>query len=197
MRYGYARISTQDQKLDLQIDALTKAGCDHIFHDVVSGAKTERKELDACLARLCPGDILTVWKLDRLGRSMRHLVDTVEALKAKDIGFQSLQESIDTTTPGGKLVFHIFAALAEFERDLIKERVGAGLRAAKARGRLGGRRPVLDRKRAAQAVDMARNPKTHIVDIAETLGVSESSVYRVLREHKHPAGTVAEAEAAD
>src|SRR5918911_5738013 len=134
---GYARVSTGDQNLDLQRDALTAAGCYRVFADTASGALTVRPELDRLLDQLRPGETLVVWKLDRLGRSLRHLVDTVTGLAERGIGFRSLQEAIDTTTPGGKLVFHVFAALAEFERDLIRERTSAGLAAARAPGRHG------------------------------------------------------------
>jgi DNA invertase Pin-like site-specific DNA recombinase len=146
---GYARTSTTDQHLDLQIDALTVAGCYRVFTETASGARTDRPTLAQLLDQLRPGDTLVVWKLDRLGRSLRHLVDTVTGLADRGVGFRSLQESIDTTTPGGKLVFHVFAALAEFERDLIRERTTAGLTAARARGRNGGRPPVLDPARSS------------------------------------------------
>jgi DNA invertase Pin-like site-specific DNA recombinase len=135
---GYARISTGDQRPDLQVDALKGAGCYRVFVDTASGTLAARPALDQVLDQLRPGDTLVVWKLDRLGRSLRHLVDTIAALADRGVGFRSLQESIDTTTPGGKLVFHIFAALAEFERDLIRERTSAGLVAARARGRTAG-----------------------------------------------------------
>src|SRR5215217_832683 len=136
---GYARVSTTDQHLQLQVDALTAAGCYRVFTETASGARTDRPTLDQVLDQLRPGDTLMVWKLDRLGRSLRHLVDTIAALADRSVGFRSLQEAIDTTTPGGKLVFHIFDALAEFERDLIRERTTAGLAAARARGKRGGR----------------------------------------------------------
>jgi DNA invertase Pin-like site-specific DNA recombinase len=135
MLIGYARVSTLDQHLHLQEDALKKAGCERIFTDTASGAKSERPGLSQVLDALRSGDTLVVWKLDRLGRSLKHLVETVQALSEKEVGFRSLQESIDTTTSGGKLIFHIFAALAEFERDIIRERTNAGLAAARARGR--------------------------------------------------------------
>src|SRR6266699_5490211 len=138
MLIGYARVSTLEQTLDLQKDALTKAECSKIFTDTISGAKTERKGLDEALSFLREGDTLVVWKLDRLGRSLNHLIEIITALESKKIGFKSLTESIDTTTPGGKLIFHIFGALAQFERDLIRERTNAGLAAARARGRRGG-----------------------------------------------------------
>jgi DNA invertase Pin-like site-specific DNA recombinase len=140
---GYARVSTTDQQPQLQVDALEKAGCYRVFTETASGARSDRPVLEHVLDQLRPGDTLIVWKLDRLGRSLRHLVDTVTGLADRGIGFRSLQEAIDTTTPGGKLVFHVFAALAEFERDLIRERTAAGLAAARARGRHGGRPPVM------------------------------------------------------
>jgi DNA invertase Pin-like site-specific DNA recombinase len=139
---GYARVSTTDQHPQLQVDALTAAGCYRIFTETASGARADRPTLAQLLDQLRPGDTLVVWKLDRLGRSLRHFVDTIAGLADRGVGFQSLQEAI-TTTPGGKLVFHVFAALAEFERDLIRERTNAGLVAARARGRHGGRPPVM------------------------------------------------------
>jgi DNA invertase Pin-like site-specific DNA recombinase len=140
---GYARVSTGDQRPDLQVDALKAAGCYRVFVDTASGALAARPALDQVLDQLRPGDTLVVWRLDRLGRSLHHLVDTVAALADRGVGFRSLQESIDTTTPGGKLVFHVFAALAEFERDLTRERTTAGMAAARARGRKGGRPAVM------------------------------------------------------
>src|SRR3954453_18785445 len=139
MLIGYARVSTQDQTLDLQIDALKKAGCEKFYTDTASGAKAERKGLEEALDYAREGDILVVWRLDRLGRSLRHLIETITLLNNRKVGFKSITESIDTTTSGGKLVFHIFGALAEFERDIIKDRTNAGLNAARARGHLGGR----------------------------------------------------------
>ena len=133
MYIGYARVSTSDQTLDLQKDALQKADCDRIFSDTASGAKVERKGLDEALSYVRPGDTLVVWRLDRLGRSLKHLIETITALDNRKIGFKSITEAIDTTTSGGKLIFHIFGALAEFERDIIKERTQAGLNAARAR----------------------------------------------------------------
>ena len=140
---GYARVSTTDQRPGLQVDALERAGCYRVFTETASGARADRPVLAQVLDQLRPGDTLIVWKLDRLGRSLRHLVDVVTGLADRGVGFRSLQESIDTTTPGGKLVFHVFAALAEFERDLIRERTSAGLAAARARGRHGGRPSVM------------------------------------------------------
>src|SRR3954462_5866786 len=139
MLVGYARVSTQDQTLALQQDALTTASCERIFSDTISGAKADRPGLEQALAYVRTGDTLVVWKLDRLGRSLPHLIATIAALQERGIGFRSLTEQIDTTTSGGKLIFHVFAALAEFERDIIRERTQAGLIAARARGRKGGR----------------------------------------------------------
>ena len=140
---GYARVSTAEQTADLQLDALKAAGCYRVFVDVASGALDERPELSKLLDQLRPADTLVVWKLDRLGRSLRHLIETVAELDRREVGFRSLQEQIDTTSPGGKLVFHLFGALAEFERDLIRQRTLAGLAAARARGRAGGRPPSM------------------------------------------------------
>src|SRR5437763_3033203 len=139
MLIGYARVSTQDQTLNLQKNALEKIGCSKIFTDTASGAQTERKGLDEALAYVREGDSLVVWKLDRLGRSLKHLIETITALNNRNVGFQSITEHIDTTTSGGKLIFHIFGAFAEFERDIIRERTNAGLAAARAGGRFGGR----------------------------------------------------------
>src|SRR3712207_4541929 len=152
MRIGYARVSTTDQNLQLQTDALQAAGCDRVFTDMVSGARGARPGLRAALEACRPGDTLVVWKLDRLGRSLSHLVGTVRDLGAQGVGFTSLQEQLDTTTTGGKLVFHIFAALAEFGRDLIRERTTAGLTAARARGRKGGRPKGVDQKKQQAAL---------------------------------------------
>ena len=149
MRIGYARVSTTDQSLNLQTDALHAAGCERLFTDTVSGATVERPGLTAALNTCRPGDTLVVWKLDRLGRSLPHLVETVRDLIAHGVGFKRLQESIDTTTSGGKLIFHIFASLAEFERDLIRERTNAGLSAARARGQKGGRPKGVEAKKEA------------------------------------------------
>jgi DNA invertase Pin-like site-specific DNA recombinase len=154
---GYARVSTPEQRLDLQRDALVKAGCERVFEDVASGAQAERPGLAAALAFVRPGDTLAVWRLDRLGRSLPHLIEAVTALRERGVGFRSLQESLDTTTSGGKLVFHVFAALAEFERDLIRERTSAGLAAARARGRRGGRPSVMTAHKARVAQEMYRS----------------------------------------
>lgn len=151
---GYARVSTTDQDLALQLDALSKAGCARVFEDKASGAKADRPGLKAALSFVRDGDILTVWKLDRLGRSLPHLIETVNGLEAREargVSFRSLTEAIDTTTPGGRLIFHIFGALGQFERDLIRERTRAGLDAAMARGRQGGRKPVVTDEKLRRA----------------------------------------------
>ena len=185
MLIGYARVSTADQSLNLQRDALLAAGCpdNRVYTDITSGAKADRPGLEAALHDLREGDTLVVWKLDRLGRSLRHLVDTVHALDARGVGFKSLQEHIDTTTPGGKLIFHVFAALAEFERDLIGERTKAGLTAARARGRRGGRKPALTTKQIALAKSMKADPHNSIADICATLKISKRTLYRYTGEH--------------
>jgi DNA invertase Pin-like site-specific DNA recombinase len=177
---GYARVSTGDQHPDLQVDALKAAGCYRVFVDTASGALAARPALDQVLDQLRPGDILVVWKLDRLGRSLRHLIDTVATLADRGVGFRSLQEAIDTTTPGGKLVFHIFAALAEFERDLIRERTAAGLAAARARGRKGGRPAVMTEHKIRLARQMYASKQYTVAAIASALGVSRTSIYRHL-----------------
>jgi DNA invertase Pin-like site-specific DNA recombinase len=151
---GYARVSTTDQQPQLHVDALQRAGCYRVFTETASGARNDRPTLEQLLDQLRPGDTLVVWKLDRLGRSLQHLVDIINGLADRGIGFRSLQEAIDTTTPGGKLVFHVFAALAEVERDLIRERTNAGLAAARARGRHGGRPPVMTGHRLQVAQEM-------------------------------------------
>src|ERR687885_3051943 len=150
MLVGYARVSTQEQTLDLQKDALVRIGCTKIFSDVVSGAKEERKGLQEALEYVRVGDTLVVWRLDRLGRSLKHLIETITRLNDRHIGFKSITENIDTTTSGGKLVFHIFGALAEFERDLIRERTQAGVEAARARGPRGGGPQEGGEKKSAQ-----------------------------------------------
>ena len=182
MLIGYARVSTHDQNLDLQLDALMKAGCDtkYIYKDTISGAKTERKGLSDALSHLRDRDTLVVWRLDRLGRTLKQLIELINDLNARGIGFRSLQENIDTTTSGGKLVFHIFGALAEFEREVIRERTNAGLKAARARGRLGGRPKVLDAKKVALATFLYESREHSIRDICETLHVSRATLYKYL-----------------
>ena len=176
---GYARVSTPDQKLSLQHDALQRAGCDRVFDDQASGARTDRPGLAEALAYLRAGDTLVVWKLDRLGRSMSHLIEKVGELVARGIGFRSLTENIDTTTPGGMLVFNIFGSLAQFERDLIRERTQAGLRAARERGSKGGRRPVV-------TPDKLRKARAHIAagltvrEAAARLKIGKTALYKAL-----------------
>ena len=183
MLIGYARVSTHDQTLNLQQDALQKAGCNKIFTDTASGTKAERKGLDEALAYVRPGDTLVVWRLDRLGRSLPHLITTMTGLEERGIGFKSLTENIDTTTSGGKLIFHIFGALAEFERNLIRERTTAGLMAARARGRTGGRPKVLTGKKLSIAQDLydKRHP---IAEICQTLKISKATLYRSIKTGK-------------
>lgn len=181
MLVGYARVSTTDQNLDLQKDALQSAGCEKIFTDVASGAKSTREGLDDGLAFMRPGDVLVVWKLDRLGRSLKHLIDVVTDLEQRGVGFRSLQESIDTTTSGGKLIFHVFGALAEFERDLIRDRTQAGLDAARARGKHGGRKRALTDKQIAMAAELMQNPNTSVADVCKTFNVSKATLYRHVR----------------
>ncbi len=180
MKIGYARISTVDQNLELQTDARSKAGCEKIFTDQASGARDDRKGLIDAIEFCRTADSLVVWKLDRLGRSLKHLIETINLLHAKKVGFVSLQESIDTTTSGGKLVFHVFGALAEFERELITERTNAGLASARSRGRLGGRPKAISGKQFRIAQTMLQDPKTTIRDVCETLQVSKTTLYRYL-----------------
>lgn len=180
MLIGYARVSTQEQDPALQHDALAQAGCDKVFTEKASGAQRDRPQLIAALEYMREGDTLVVWKLDRLARSLRQLVETVEMLEERRIGFRSLTEAIDTTTPGGKLIFHIFASLAEFERDIILERTKAGLAAARARGKVGGRPPALDHTDLAAAKALLRDPEITVEEAARRVGVSPSTLYRHL-----------------
>src|SRR4051812_27529221 len=180
MLIGYARVSTLDQTLALQQDALTAAGCEQLYTDTVSGSVTERPGLTQALSHLRAGDTLVVWRLDRLGRSLPHLIETARQLQQQGIGFRSLQEQIDTTTSGGKLVFHVFGALAEFERDLIRERTHAGLTAARARGRLFGRPKVLSPQQVKQLQSLAKDGRNTVAEICQTLGISRSTFYRSL-----------------
>ena len=184
MLVGYARVSTLDQNLDLQNDALKAAGCQTIFEDKISGAKTQRAGLDKATATLREGDVLVVWKLDRLGRSLKHLVETVQGLQGRGVGFRSLQESLDTTSSGGKLVFHFFAALAEFERDVIRERTQAGLSAARARGRQGGRPKGRNTSKQLAAQALSQDKSRPVGEICKMLGISRTSYYRYISSEK-------------
>ena len=180
MKIGYTRVSTEEQVSQLQVDALKSAGCERIFSDVASGAKTERIELAKAMDHLRSGDTLVVWRLDRLGRNLKHLIQTVEKLQENEIGFVSIQEGFDTTTNGGRLVFHIFGALADFERELIIERTKAGLAAARARGRKGGRREKLDTGQIRTLRNMHESRQHSIAEIGRTFGVSRPTIYRYL-----------------
>jgi DNA invertase Pin-like site-specific DNA recombinase len=177
---GYARVSTNDQDLSLQLDDLKKAGCSKIFKDKISGAKAERKGLDECLSMLQEGDTLTVWRIDRLGRSLKHLVEVVSNLKDKGVKFKSLRDgAIDTTSASGELVFNVFASLAQFERRLIQERTSAGLAAARARGRLGGRKPIaIDDKKVVMAKKLSADKTLGVMEICDMLKISRASFYR-------------------
>jgi DNA invertase Pin-like site-specific DNA recombinase len=184
MLIGYARVSTAEQNLDLQRDALQRAGCDRIFTDQASGARGDRRGLADALSHARKGDTLVVWKLDRLGRTVRQLVEFAEDLRAAGIGFKSLTDSIDTTTPAGRFFFHMMAALAEMERGLLQERTRAGLVAAKARGRNGGRRPKLTPTQIEMAERLLRDPSSTVVAVAATFGVGRATLYRALNERQ-------------
>jgi len=187
MLVGYARVSTQEQTLSLQEDELKKAGCERIFNDTVSGAKWgahERAGLTEALEFMRTGDTFIVWNLDRLGRSLKQLIETVNILQERGIGFKSLTEQIDTTSSGGKLIFHVFGALAEFERDLIRERTNAGLAAARARGRVGGRPRRLDEKKMKMLHALYADKSNSISDILATLNTSKSTLYRYVTPDK-------------
>lgn len=180
MYIGYARVSTEDQHLHLQIDALQKAGCEKIFSDEMSGVKSERPGLTEAITFIRPGDTLVVWRLDRLGRSLKDLIQRVEEMKQRKVDFRSLTENIDTSNSGGKFMFHIFSALAEFERELIRERTMAGLSAARARGRLGGRPKVMQEGKIKMAASLMRDPGVSIKDICKNLGISRTTLYRYI-----------------
>lgn len=181
MNIGYARISTKNQSINLQEDALKSAGCKEIYTDIASGSKSQRPGLDSALAYLREGDTLVVWKLDRLGRSIQHLIQTIALLNERKIAFKSLQENIDTTSSGGKLIFHMFSALAEFERDLIRERTDAGLKAARARGRLGGRPSLLDNRQIKRMIEMYNEKKNTVGEICKIYEISRPSFYNYLK----------------
>jgi len=182
MLIGYARVSTTDQNLDLQLDALKKTGCGKIHKDYASGIKTDRNGLEAAIDSLRKGDTLVVWKLDRLGRSLRHLIEVVNLINDRGCYFRSLQENIDTGSSGGKLIFHVFGALAEFERDIIRERTKAGMAAAKSRGRVGGRPRKMDKKKIAYAKALMDSEENTVDDICSELGISRATLYRYLKE---------------
>lgn len=177
---GYARVSTAEQDTALQTDALRNAGCERVFEDTASGAKADRPGLADALAYLRDGDVLVVWRLDRLGRSLPHLIETVGKLEARGVGFRSLTENIDTTTPGGRLIFHVFGALGQFERDLIRERTKAGLTAAAARGRKGGRKPVVTADKLQRARELVANG-LNVREAAARLKVGKTALYAALQ----------------
>lgn len=178
-RIGYARVSTDDQTLDLQLDALKD--CKAIYQEKVSGKSKDRIELSHCLKALRPGDVLAVWRLDRLGRSLPDLVQIVTELESRGIGFESLTEKIDTTSATGKLTFHVFAALAEFERNIIRERTKAGLDAARARGRKGGRKPALTDKQMREVRVLMADPQIEVSEVARRYGVSRTTLYKYVQ----------------
>ena len=177
-RIGYARVSTDDQHLDLQRDALKQAGCGLIYEEAASGKSAERPELEQCRKALRAGDILVVWRLDRLGRSLPDLVQIVNDLERRGVGFESLTEKIETGSAAGKLIFHVFAALAEFERGLIRERTHAGLTAARARGRVGGRKPKLGEKQVREIKALLRDPEIQVSEVARRYGISRTTLYK-------------------
>ncbi len=180
MIIGYARVSTTEQDTALQLDNLRQANCEKIYQESISGISKIRPELDQCLDTLRAGDTLVVWRLDRLGRSLKDLVSIITDLELRNIGFRSVTEAIDTTTPGGKLVFHIFAALAEFERTLIQDRTKAGLAAARARGRKGGRPPKLNQNQIKKAKAMLLDPQMTKAEVARHFEVSRTTLNKAL-----------------
>ena len=186
MLVGYARVSTPDQRLDLQLDALREAGCERTFTDEASGSKADRPGLAEALSFVRTGDALVVWRLDRFGRSLKDLVGRVEELRERSVGFRSLTEGVDTTSSTGKLVFHVFGALAEFERDLIRERTMAGLASARARGRKGGRPRAMDEEKVRVASRLMKDPEVSVAEVCRAVGVSSATLYRYVA----PDGTV-------
>jgi DNA invertase Pin-like site-specific DNA recombinase len=184
MDVGYARVSTKEQSLHMQEDALKNAGCKEIYTDIASGSMSERPGLDKVLSYIREGDTLVVWKLDRLGRSIQHLIETVAKLSKRKIAFKSLQENIDTKTSGGKLIFHIFGALAEFERDLIRERTDAGLKSARARGHMGGRPALLDNRQIKRMIEMYDSKKNTVGEICKIYAISRPSFYNYLQRQR-------------
>ena len=184
MLIGYARVSTIDQNLDLQLDALKKLGCEKLFEDKVSGSKTERPGLSRALEDLRSGDTLVVWKLDRLGRSLRNLIELINELHTRKIMFRSIQDGIDTSNPIGQFFFHITGAFAELERSLIKERTNAGLTAARARGRTGGRKPSLNNKQIQMLLRVYDDRSASIIEICEQFKISRKTFYRYVANSK-------------
>ncbi|AUH70623.1 recombinase family protein [Legionella sainthelensi] len=184
MLIGYARVSTDDQNLNLQHDALKNAGCEKIFDDQITGGKIQRPGLNAILEFARAGDVIIVWRLDRLSRSLKDLIEMIALLDSKKIGLKSLNESIDTSSSSGKLIFHIFGALAEFERNLIRERTHAGLTAARARGRKGGRPKKLSNDKSKLAIQLYQEKKHSIQQICQLLGVSKPTLYKYLKSQK-------------
>jgi DNA invertase Pin-like site-specific DNA recombinase len=187
MQIGYARVSTDDQNLDLQRDALQQAGCERVFEDTASGAKAERVGLVALMEVLRAGDTVVIWRMDRLGRSLKDLIALVERLESVGVGLRSLQEKIDTTSSGGRLIFHLFGALAEFERNLIRERTQAGLTAARARGRHGGRKKRLDPAKQKIALRLYHERQHTVEEICRMMGVGRSTLYNYLNEAERDA----------
>ena len=186
LRIGYARVSTQEQSVDLQADALWQTGCEEVFVEKVSGTRADRPKLEECLRMLRARDKLVVWRLDRLGRSLRHLVATVSDLEARGVGFESLNEKIDTGSAGGKLIFHLFGALAEFESNLNSERTKAGLQAARARGRRGGRKPKMSKADVRKAAAMLRDPQITKTEAAAHFGVTRVTLNEALKREGYP-----------
>lgn len=180
MRIGYARVSTEDQTLDLQRDALKRAQCREIYEEEATGKNTDRPQLEACLKSLREGDTLIVWRLDRLGRNLADLVGLVADFERRKINFESLTERIETHSPAGRLVFHVFAALAEFERNLIRERTVAGLKAARARGRKGGRPSKLSAREIKTIRALLKTAEIPVAEIATRFGIARSTLYRTL-----------------
>lgn len=193
MKIGYARISTKGQNLDLQIDALKKAGCEKIYKDIISGSLSNRPALDKLLDDVNKKDVIVIWKLDRLGRSLKNLVELINTLNEKEVGLQSLNDPVDTTTPQGRLIFNIFGSLAEFERELIKERTIAGLEAAREKGKVGGRPKGLSKKAqntALTAEYLYKEEKLSVNEIIDQLGIGRSTLYRYLRHRNVPISAI-------
>ena len=186
MKVGYIRVSKREQNPDLQRRELEAFGCERIFEEQISSRKADRPKLRAAIDYCREGDALVVWKLDRFGRSLKELIELVNGLNERGVEFVSLRESLDTTTPGGKLVFHVFGSVAEFERDVIRERTMAGLEAARARGRKGGRKPVMDRKKIALASKLMKDRDVPIPEVCKAVGVSRATLYRYLSPNGTP-----------